>query len=216
MTRQHSAIVCALLSLACVLLCSGCVAPPEPIAPDPWSPTPSAAPYDPACPGGQCPTPAGDSLGIEISSGGLLGLNASATLETKSGPCPCGDSCPCGDACQCGPDCECGTREQCVPCQPATKPASKPPTTKPDTANETKTGAFACERCKRPTVGLDWAEIWADDGTSLLCLCRNCFDRASPAEREHYLKSFAARSGIDLQTRPAVAQAIADVSQRGL
>lgn len=89
---------------------------------------------------------------------------------------------------------------------PKSPPASAPIPAIGDQANaadipkggEIKHGAFRCERCGRATVGRQWKEIWADDGTSLLCLCRTCYDTTTPAQREDVLRRFAARTKIDL------------------
>lgn len=76
---------------------------------------------------------------------------------------------------------------------------------------EVKHGAFRCEACGRPTVGRQWKEIWADDGTSLLAICRPCFDKSSPAQRETVLRAFATRTGLDL-ANPSIQSAIRTVS----
>lgn len=98
---------------------------------------------------------------------------------------------------------------------PKSPPASSPVPAIGDQANaadipkggEIKHGAFRCERCGRATVGRQWKEIWADDGTSLLCLCRSCYESTTPTEREDVLRRFAARTKIDL-ANPAVEAAI--------
>lgn len=98
---------------------------------------------------------------------------------------------------------------------PKSPPASSPIPAIGDQANaadipkggEIKHGAFRCELCGRATVGRQWKEIWADDGTSLLCLCRSCYESTTPSQREEVLRRFAARTKIDL-ANPAVEAAI--------
>ncbi|WP_160168364.1 hypothetical protein [Novipirellula maiorica] len=54
-------------------------------------------------------------------------------------------------------------------------------------------GAFVCMRCGQPTVGRDWHEVWADDGTPLTCVCERCWASMSPASRESITMQYARR-----------------------
>lgn len=204
--------------------------------PDGTCPGPNGTCPDGSCPGGQCPVPnqdaSGGGGGTEISSDGRYQVNELALIETKSGPpCPAAgidvitdDRPPTGIR-----DFETATQiKQARPCptcplqvQPSQfvplqiRPVIQPPQQARPAASvgdQVKTGAFRCEQCKRPTVGQQWQEIWADDGTSLMCMCRDCFGRSSPAQREQVLRNFAARSSIDLSRRPAVETAIREAA----
>lgn len=49
---------------------------------------------------------------------------------------------------------------------------------------ELKTGGYACANCKRATVGDQWATQWTDEGTPISFVCKECWERMSPAERQ--------------------------------
>lgn len=221
---QRALFALMTLSVVCIL---GCVAPQTGIPPaDPWG-TPAPTAID--CPDGICPAPgtggtgsgATSSGGIEVSRDGRYEVNELALTETKGGEQQSGPA-----NCRCGADCQCpdtGTKQSpfCLPCQTPQASQAKPTATQPATtpvstaAAEIKTGAFACERCKKPTVGKEWKEIWVDDGgrkTSLMCLCNKCFDAMTRQEREQTLRSFASRSNIDLESRPMLSEAIREVA----
>lgn len=57
-------------------------------------------------------------------------------------------------------------------------------------------GVFVCQRCKRPTVGAGWHELWADDGTPLTCLCESCWRALSPSQRAAELRKYANTQSI--------------------
>ncbi|MEM9825099.1 MAG: hypothetical protein AAF958_00845 [Planctomycetota bacterium] len=79
----------------------------------------------------------------------------------------------------------------------------------PDGSCDTpREGAFRCARCGQPTVGRDWHQVWADDGTPLTCLCESCWRQLDPKAREFYMRSYAAKSGIRLEFRPVVSDSI--------
>lgn len=69
-------------------------------------------------------------------------------------------------------------------------------------------GAFACQRCKRKTVGSQWHELWADDGTPLTCLCESCWQSITPSERRSHLEAYARRSIRGGVLSPITQQAI--------
>ena len=163
------------------------------------------------CPPGCCPLPRHDAevQGIEIGSGeSLHPVNALAQSEVKSS----GSIDLQADEVKNG---------QCLPCQqqpiyrPTRQPSVRPhvPVPQPvavpvSAADEVKQGRFTCERCKRPTVGRDWQEIWSDDGTSILAMCRACYASATPAQREATFRSYLTRHGIDTAKRPYVEAAV--------
>lgn len=80
---------------------------------------------------------------------------------------------------------------QCCPADTQVTTARGPAGTSGETP---RNGAFACERCKSPTVGRDWHEIWAGD-TSLLCVCKTCWGQMRPPERQSVLTQYAQRTG---------------------
>lgn len=49
---------------------------------------------------------------------------------------------------------------------------------------ERKTGGYACANCKRPTVGDQWATQWTDEGTPISYLCRECWEKMTPEQRQ--------------------------------
>lgn len=61
-------------------------------------------------------------------------------------------------------------------------------------AEQPREGVFACQRCGRDTVGSEWHEVWADDGTPLTCLCDTCWNSIDPNERSEHLERYARRT----------------------
>jgi hypothetical protein len=49
---------------------------------------------------------------------------------------------------------------------------------------ERKTGGYACANCRRPTVGDQWATQWTDEGTPISFLCRECWEKMTPQQRQ--------------------------------
>jgi len=100
--------------------------------------------------------------------------------------------------------------QDCVPCskQPIYRPVDPSPT------EQVKHGAFRCEMCQKATVGADWEDLWADDGTSLHCLCKDCFAKSSPSEKEAALNAFINRSDPSMKNNPSIRSAIKLVSRR--
>jgi hypothetical protein len=230
--RRFPSFAPAVIALFALMLipCLGCVGDSKPYEVNPFAapgdcscpdgacpcpdgscPGPNGTCPDGSCPGGQCPAPnqgASGGGGTEISSDGRYEVNQLALFETKTGAADSTVSEQSKEAGRC-PTCP----PQFQPLQ--IRPAIPPPQTAKPTANpgdQVKTGAFRCEQCKRPTVGRDWKEIWADDGTSLMCMCQDCYGRSSPAQREQVLRSYAARSSIDLSRQPAVESAIKEAA----
>jgi ribosomal protein L37AE/L43A len=172
------------------------------------------------CPPGCCPPQRGDyeSHGIEVGADAPYPVNAYAQNETKS----MGTMGTSIDS----PDDDIKTGN-CIPCRqpvvPHHHPAMAPqrivpqPTIAPQRAvspaDEVKQGSFQCEKCKRPTVGQQWQEIWADDGTSLLCICKECYRTSTPLQREVVLRNYLSRSGIDPATRPLLEATIKEASR---
>lgn len=212
------------LSLAIALglaLCvfTGCVqTAATPYQPDPFGypGLPGYCPPDGQCQPGQCPPgqcppsccplPRHDAevQGIEIGgSAPLHPVNSMAQSEVKSSG-PISSTDPPADEVKNG---------QCLPCQqPIYRPIIQPqaPAAKPSVsaANEVKQGRFHCSNCKKPTVGRDWQEIWSADGVSLLCMCKQCYARSTPAQREATFRTYLARHNIDTRTRPYVEAAV--------
>jgi len=109
----------------------------------------------------------------------------------------------------------------CVTCpkqppivHPFVQPATSLPTASRISATEeTKFGAFACERCKQATVGEDWQEMWADDDTPLTCVCRKCWNVMPPTERKSTLTNFATRAALKSKQMFFVKEAIETLTQ---
>jgi ribosomal protein L37AE/L43A len=207
----------AALTFVAACMFTGCVQPqPAPVQPDPFG-FPQCQPgccpdhCPPGCPPGCCPQQRGyfdgDTHGVEVGAGGSgYPVNSLAQNETKSGVTVDGDS-----------------EEKngiCLPCQPAVpyhQPQSHQLAAQPprlvSPANEVKQGTFRCEKCQRPTVGRDWQEIWADDGTSLMCMCKECYRTSTPLQREVVLRNFLSRTGIDPKKRPSIEAAVREASR---
>jgi len=163
------------------------------------------------CPPGCCPLPRQEAevQGIEIGgSGSPHPVNALAQSEVKSS----GSIDPQADEVKNG---------QCLPCQqqPIYRPMRQPimhphvpvpqPAAVPVSATEeVKEGRYQCERCKKPTVGRDWQEVWCDDGTSILAMCRRCYANSTPAQREASFRAYLKSGGIDPSKRPYVEAAL--------
>ena len=182
----------------------GCIqAPPQPepaVQVDPFNI--QINPNAPVCPPGCCPCPDGrcpypqNQIGSEVSSGDVsttqsVDVNSLAASEVK------------------GQDCvPCSKQPIYRPLDPSVVAAKASPT------EQVKHGAFRCEMCQRATVGADWEDLWADDGTSLHCLCKDCFAKASPSEKEAALNAFINRSDPAMKSNPSIRSAIKSVSQR--
>ncbi|MEP3930985.1 hypothetical protein, partial [Rhodopirellula bahusiensis] len=80
-------------------------------------------------------------------------------------------------------------------------------------AESVKQGIFACQRCKRPTVGAGWHELWADDGTALTCLCETCWRTMSPNQRAAELMRYAKTQTVG-SLSPIVQDAIENAAMR--
>lgn len=211
-----------LVAMLCLIgLClGGCIQPPPEPQPavqvDPFNIqiNPNAPVCPPGCcpcPDGQCPYPYGlqNQIGSEVSSDvsatSSIDVNAIAATEVKGDP---------GD--------ESKENPACIPCLkrvPISNPIVQPtaiaqPTAKSSLADQVKHGAFRCEMCQQATVGSDWEDLWADDGTSLHCLCKGCFAKASPVQKEAALNAFINRSDPALKNNPSIRSAIKSVSQR--
>lgn len=93
--------------------------------------------------------------------------------------------------------------------QPTTIPASQI-----GSAEAVKHGAYQCEMCRKSTVGAQWEDMWTDDGISLMCVCKACFEKSNPEQREAAITSFLKRGDPDLLKRASVQQAIKSVSSR--
>lgn len=48
-----------------------------------------------------------------------------------------------------------------------------------------KTGGYACAACGRITVGDQWATQWTEEGTPISFMCRECWDKSTPEQRQH-------------------------------
>ncbi len=62
-------------------------------------------------------------------------------------------------------------------------PAAVPDFTK-SPRGERKTGGYACANCRRATVGDQWATQWTAEGTPISFLCRECWDKLTPEQRQ--------------------------------
>lgn len=139
--------------------CDPCVCP-DGCCPANCQPSPFETPAD--CPGGQCP--AWSPLqSVGEAEAAPVPVNQDATDEVKDAP-------------------------PCINC-PQQKPAAAVGATAATPASplsESKEGVFGCLRCKERTVGRDWHELWADDGTSLTFLCEKCWQATNVSERQTY------------------------------
>jgi len=181
--------------MAVCMIAGGCVQPqpePTPVQVDPFNPQlnpPSVCP-----PGGYCPGETGQEVTSEISLYSSLDVDSIAANEVKK-----------ADAIESG---------ACIPCQPQVTPPSqtRPPAARSPSALATteavKHGAFRCEICGKATVGEQWEELWTDDDISLMCVCKTCFAKASPQQREAAITSYLKRGDPGLLNRPSVQQAI--------
>lgn len=50
--------------------------------------------------------------------------------------------------------------------------------------SDRKTGGYACSACGRLTVGDQWATQWTEEGTPISYMCRECWDKSTPEQRE--------------------------------
>jgi hypothetical protein len=203
--------------VAICMLAVGCVQPPpQPpaVQVDPFNIQiqPPAVPVCPPgyCPDGQCPIGPQNAIGTEVTSelsmGDSIGVNTLAATEVKEADGP--------------------TVGICLPCQPrapfatvkptqvfpsaSTQPAG--PTSSASIGEPVKHGAYRCEMCKKATVGEAWEDLWTDDGISLMCVCKDCFAKAKPDQREAAITNFLKRGDPELLKRASVQQAIKTVS----
>lgn len=72
----------------------------------------------------------------------------------------------------------------------------KPISTAIEDKDRPREGAFACYRCGRRTVGDEFFELWADDGTPLTCMCKQCWRAMGNDERKSQLESYVAKSSL--------------------
>jgi hypothetical protein len=159
------------------------------------------------CPGGQCPAPTSQSSGtfggVEIGGFPAAPVDSISQSETKTGP-PC-PTCPNVSPSSVSPF---GT---VTPATITPRPARpQPPQATPKTSplDEPKTGNFACQACKRTTVGQAWRELWTDDGRSILAICRDCDATLAPEAREAVLRRYLTASGIDVDRDPSMHAAV--------
>lgn len=73
-------------------------------------------------------------------------------------------------------------------------------------------GAFMCFRCGRRTVGAEFKELWADDGTSLTCLCQQCWRSMSVAEKRSQLERYVKQSKLSESQKFHADQAIREAT----
>lgn len=55
---------------------------------------------------------------------------------------------------------------------------------------ELKTGAFVCSHCGKACVGDEWHTDWQADGTPLTFMCKECYRRLTPAQRQTVLNRY--------------------------
>ena len=159
----------------------------------------------PDCPGGVCPLPSDsyETGSIEVGEPRNSDVNSDKLNEVKDQGCV---SCPSQIS---YPSHVVRYPRPFVPIyrptpvwhptpKPAPKPAvitpavHKPATAKPAKQNDgVREGVFHCVRCKKPTVGRQWHELWTDHGTPLTCLCEGCWQRTSASEKREHLHRYA-------------------------
>lgn len=196
--------------------CPGCPGCPNCPAVSPFAGGGGFTPFpsQPSCPDGICPLPNG-SVGpngsIEFGDPREGGINANALEEPK------GDIDDADRQAGC-PTCPQLRRPMVRPVMLVSTPASRPTVaTKAQTPvplDAPREGAFQCQRCKKPTVGEQWQELWADDGTPMTCLCRNCWHAMKPEQRESQLRSYVAKSKLSPSSAFYVNAAIKEFASR--
>jgi hypothetical protein len=97
--------------------------------------------------------------------------------------------------------------EECLPC-------NQQPQLLTTRTQEAKHGTYRCQMCQRRIVGDQYEDLWTDDGLSLHCVCKECFARATPQQREQTLRTFVARSDPKMLERSDVQSAIREASHR--
>lgn len=73
-------------------------------------------------------------------------------------------------------------------------------------------GAFKCFRCERPTVGAEFHELWSDDGTSLTCICQQCWRSMSVTEKRSTLERYIKQTKLTTSQQFHVDQAIREAT----
>jgi hypothetical protein len=153
------------------------------------------------CPGGQCPAPTSQSSGtvggVEIGGFPAAPVDSISQTETKTGP-PC-PTCP---------NVSPATNPTAPQLSPSAPPRLRVIPPKISALDEPKTGNFACQACKRTTVGQAWRELWTDDGRSILAICRDCDRTLTPEAREAVLRRYLTSAGIDVDRDPSMHAAV--------
>ena len=163
---------------------------------------PDFCPPGQLCPGGQCPLQ--PNVGnIEIGEPREGKIDIDALTEPKTGECV---SCPRRPS---RPAVWYSQPQPTVFHQPAISPTVTPVSQPASTVSEepatkafgkpfdgAREGAFACDRCRRATVGEEWKELWTDDDTPLTCLCQQCWRESSAIEKREILNAYVERSEL--------------------
>jgi hypothetical protein len=59
-----------------------------------------------------------------------------------------------------------------------------------DRGAELKTGVFVCSHCGKACVGDEWHTDWQPDGTPLTFLCKECYGKLTPSQRQSVLNRY--------------------------
>lgn len=93
-----------------------------------------------------------------------------------------------------------GSKPTTAPEQPLVRPTCPDGSCPPRVPNfeaapraEKKTGGFTCTSCSKLTVGANWQTTWTDDGTPITFVCRECWERLNPSQRDAVYRSWLAR-----------------------
>lgn len=167
-----------LLAVLLLIGCLGCKVGQAPVASDPFDSNSACHQH---CEGGRC-HPCCDpncrtALDAALES---IPIDQDAAKEVKDGNCL---RCPQSPV---------TTIQPRIIAQTGVTPIS----TTIEDKDRPREGAFACYRCGRRTVGDEFFELWADDGTPLTCVCRQCWRAMGNAERKAQLEAYAAKSNL--------------------
>lgn len=94
------------------------------------------------------------------------------------------------------------------PTKPFTPATVRPPAAKRDPLTETKTGTYSCTRCKEGKVGTLFHTSWTDEGRPVTYLCRECWEKCTPAERVAHFERWYGPQPVDPSTEAAMRSAV--------
>lgn len=138
--------------------------------------------------------------------------NAIEEVKDAAPPCAVGNCVTCPNG-KCGPIPQPSTYQPC-PAMPSILQLPSNVQTPVDPNEVPREGAFACIGCGRKTVGAEFHELWADDGTSLMCLCQQCWRSMTPTQKRQSLEAFVGKSDLTSDQRHYARQAILEATAK--